>query len=874
MIWRRLAWREIINTPKFSLFFVLNIALGLTGFITVSALKSSVDQSLSGKSREILGADIAVSAFRTLTQEEIAGFDALVPRGTQTAEESGWVSMVAAVTDGSDLPPPARLMEIRAVDPTFPFYGEITFTGEDGKSSNDAIFRRMEYESIALAAPELYFQLDLKPGQVVKIGDQVFRLAGTIVSDPSTSSASFSIAPRIYIGRNWAKQTGLIQMGSRITHARQYALPNQTTESAQGSSQRDLEIKFKDFAKTRSDLRVRSHTSATDELGRILKFLGDYLGIIALVAIILSGIGGNFLILAHVRTKIRDLAILQSIGARPSSARWIIGWQLIILGFGGAVCAVVIAAILLPSIREILAPFLGTAIKVTIQNDSVITALIMGTLGTPIAALPVFVHLEGMSAATLFREHQDPSRIKPLGWLMAALPSTAIIFGLASWQARSPKAGILFLIITGIAILILAGSGILLLRSLEPISNLIKQKTGRKSWPILMALRHTRRSGQTLMVSFVTLGLCAALISAVPQVQAILTSELTSSDKTLLPGLFLFDIQPEQELPLQQFLESRNLSPGSFAPLIRARLDRINDKITGETFDNIPGTRERQTEEQFKNRTYNLSVRGRLTASEALAAGREFETVRYDPKKQDIPEISLEKRFAERTRINLGDTLEFNVQGVTVKGKVVNFRRVRWASFQPNFFVQFQEGVIDDAPRTYLGTVGQTDFDTTQKLQRELAQSFSNVSIVDVKSSVTRILAISQQVALAITAMALLCLLAGMGVLTAITLQQSRARSYETAILKVLGATFREVYTRVLGEAAIVAFFAASTGLVISFGIAWVLSVFIFDGVWVFAATAAVIPALLIFALTLFITMATSRIALGTNARELLQSDP
>ena len=204
---------------------------------------------------------------------------------------------------------------------------------------------------------------------------------------------------------------------------------------------------------------------------------------------------------------------------------------------------------------------------------------------------------------------------------------------------------------------------------------------------------------------------------------------------------------------------------------------------------------------------------------------------------------------------------------------MVNLRRVRWASFQPNFFVQFQEGVIDDAPRTYLGTVGQTDFETTQKLQRELAQSFSNVSIVDVKASVDRILNISQQVALAITAMALLCLLAGMGVLTAITLQQSRARSYETAILKVLGASFREVYVRVLGEAAIVAFFAAFTGLAISFGIAWILSVFIFDGVWVFAVSAAVVPALLIFTLTLIITMAASRIALGTNARNLLQSE-
>ena len=160
MIWRRLAWREIINTPKFSLFFILNIALGLTGFIAVNALKASIDQSLAGKSREILGADITVSAYRPLTPEETAGFDALVPQETRIAEESGWVSMVSArSTRDAPTAPPARLMEIRAVDPTFPFYGELTFTGEDGQPSSAAIFRRMETEALALAAPELYFQL-------------------------------------------------------------------------------------------------------------------------------------------------------------------------------------------------------------------------------------------------------------------------------------------------------------------------------------------------------------------------------------------------------------------------------------------------------------------------------------------------------------------------------------------------------------------------------------------------------------------------------------------------------------------------------------------------------------------------------------------
>lgn len=874
MIWLKLAWREIINTPKFTLFFVLNVALGLTGFITVDALKSSIDQSLSSKSQEILGADLAVSAFRDLDESETAVFDALVPPGTRIAKETGWASMVAAIQPDDREAPAARLMEIRAVDVNFPFYGKIEFESADGSPSTEPIFEKMSVEPLAIASPELFFQLGLRVGDSVRIGEQTFRLAGKITNDPSTSSASFAIAPRIYIGQSWDSRTGLIQLGSRVVRTRKYAIPAQALRTPTGEIDLDdIETRFKEYAKSRSDIRVRSHMSATDELGRMLKFLGDYLGIVALVAVILSAVGGNFLILAHLRSKIRDLAILQSVGASPFASRVIVGWQMVILGACGAFSASIIAAMLLPTVRQVLAPFLGSAIRLGIQPDSVVTAFILGCVGTPVAGLPVFLHLGRMNAATLFREHLVPTGIRGRQWILAAIPSILVIFGLASWQARSLRTGVIFLVITGLAMLILSASGLLLLKSLGPVMRSIQHLNHRLTWPLVLALRQTRRSGQRILVTFVTLGLCAALISAVPQMRAVLTSELTSTGTTVLPGLFLFDIQPGQEKTLEEFLVERKLPPGDLSPLIRARLETIDGQSVSETFDKIPGTRERETEERFKNRTYNLSVRGKLSDSEVITEGRDFSSPHFNPETQDLPEISIEKRFSERTGIKIGNILEFNIQGIPVKGRVVNLRRVRWASFQPNFFVQFQKGVIDDAPRTSLATVPKSDFESTQLLQRELAQKFPNISIVDVKSSVDRILAISDQVALAITAMALLCLVSGLGVLTAIILQQSRARAFETAVLKVLGASFREVYVRTVGEAAIIAVFAASCGLVISFGIAWVISVVIFDGVWVFAARAAALPAILITLVTILVTVASSRFALGARARELLQSD-
>jgi predicted lysophospholipase L1 biosynthesis ABC-type transport system permease subunit len=108
---------------------------------------------------------------------------------------------------------------------------------------------------------------------------------------------------------------------------------------------------------------------------------------------------------------------------------------------------------------------------------------------------------------------------------------------------------------------------------------------------------------------------------------------------------------------------------------------------------------------------------------------------------------------------------------------------------------------------------------------------------------VTRILAISDQASLAITVMAIMCLIAGLAVLISITIQQSRKRAFETAILKVLGASFKAIYVRTFCEAALIALFASFCGFAISFGIAWILSTFVFDGSWVFAVKDAAAPA-------------------------------
>src|SRR5262249_31689239 len=154
-------------------------------------------------------------------------------------------------------------------------------------------------------------------------------------------------------------------------------------------------------------------------------------------------------------------------------------------------------------------------------------------------------------------------------------------------------------------------------------------------------------------------------------------------------------------------------------------------------------TREAQQERDFKNRTFNLTYRSELSESETLAVGKDFSPIPYEWETADeLPEISLEVRFANRLKIHLGDSMSFDVQGVPVEGRVVLMRRVKWLSFQPNFFVQFQPGVFNDAPKSFLASIPKLEAAEKDVLQNEIVRRFPNISVIDVSQAIARINAV------------------------------------------------------------------------------------------------------------------------------------
>ena len=843
--------REIRIQKRLSLLFVLNISLGLSGFIALDSFRHSIENSLNLRSRSVLGADLGISSRRPIGKELLAVAKAQVKPETEQSQMIELYSMVANSQGNS------RLIQIRAIDFNYPFYGalELKNSGAQGRGENRVIHQ----QPTAWVYPEILLQLNVKVGDTIKVGDSDF-VIGDVVENDAAAGITTSMAPRLYIGLQHLKSTGLINGQSLAWYSHLFHLPNQTDQQLD-----ELESHLKKHPNTPEGTRIYSHRSASEQLGRLLNYLSDYLGLVALSALFLSGVGTTFLFRSYFNSKIYQTAILLSLGVTPRVVFFATLTQVALLGLIGALPAIGLSLLLVPAIAKITAQLLPVQLLVQIPPSTLVLALLMGLLGSVLVCLPIARRISDLKPAILFRGASSLGTKWGIRTLFAALPALISFWALAVWQAHSWMVGSLFVALFLGSGLILGLAGFGFLRAMDRISSSLPRL-------LRLATRDLARHPLTSLTSFLALGLGLLLLNLVPQIQTSLESELEHPEQSRLPSLFLFDIQEEQLAKLKVIVKDFGSHLQQISPLVRARLSQVN----GQKFEKKSQagfTREEEREAQFRNRGFNLTYRERLSESETIIAGKDFS----GPFKENldmVPEISIEKRFADRLGLKLGDLLTFDIQSVPITGKIINLRMVKWTSFQPNFFVQFQPGVLDPAPKTFLATLPKLDLATRASLQNEIVSKLPNVSLIDVSRLVQRLMEITQQMSWALQFMALLCLLAGFLVLYSISSHQVQSRSWEMNLLKVLGGSPKFVRRFFLIQFAIIALASSTLGVLISIGVSYILSKLLFESLWVWQWEVPLISLISVVALSWGVTHLAARRVLAQKPSQLLQSGP
>jgi putative ABC transport system permease protein len=674
----------------------------------------------------------------------------------------------------------------------------------------------------------------------MRLGETAFRITDVVEGDPSLSTSGTALAPKVYIGQGFIAGTGLIARGSRISHALLVKLP---PEGGGTPSEADVVRKLRPMLRriAPGELRVRTHTDASEELSRLLIYLNDYLGLVALVALFLSALGAAYLYRSFLGRRTKDIAILLSIGGSVELTRRVYLAQLVLLGLAASMLTAVLMKLLVPLMPLAFGNLVPKDMPVAVPAASLALAVLMGAGGSVLFCWPLLLRLGGVKPATLFQEAAQPPFDLSRRALLAWLPALVVYWGLAVWQAHSLRTGSLFIGLFLGCGLVLTLVGLALVRALARVATGARHA---RRFALEMAALNLARHRAATLACFLAISLGAMLLNVIPQVRVVLDHELSQPSGERLPSLFLIDTQDEQVEPLQAKLAALGTRLAFLSPLVRARLSTLKGRPvgvngTGEPVEQTAQTREDEQESRMQNRGYNLSYRAELSSSEELVAGRPF-SGRYDEAAGKPAEISVEVDFANRLGVGLGDRMGFDVQGVEVEGEIVSLRRVRWTSFQPNFFVLFQPGVLDEAPKSYVAAIpelarGGDELAAKVRVQTELVRAFPNISIIDVGNTVSRILDIIAQISAALAFMAGLSLIAGIAVLFAIASYQAQQRMHDTTLLKVLGAGFGRLRAITMTEFGLLGAAAAGLGAAISVGVSWALSTYLFESPWTFA---------------------------------------
>jgi len=794
----RMAWRETRGARRHFVYFLACISLGVAALVGVGSLADSLDAMVGRSAKSLMGADVEIRSTQPLARDSVAALAGLEREGIAVTRVRELVAMAQA---GVDARARTQLIELKAVEPGYPFYGRLLADPDRPLSS-------LVGRGRALVHPSLLPRLGLAVGDQLRVGDLDFTISGVITQEPDRALGLLSLGPRVLVAGEDLDRAGLVRPGSRVRYRTLIMLP----EGRDVEAFRDaLAERLPDLA-----LRILTYAQAQPGLRRFWAQLTMYLGLTGLVALMVGGIGVAVSVNAFVREKLPTIAVLRCLGAGWRHVFAIYLLQTALLGLAGSLIGAALGSALQPLLAPVLARLLPLPLSFALSPRAVLSGLAMGVGVTLLFSLWPLLEVRRVRPALILRSPVEPILSGPRPWPAALIIVTGL-GALALWQAGSWKIGGLF--IGGLA----AALCLLTFCARLVIAVSRRARPGSLIWRQGVANLH--RPGSQAGAVLVSLGLAVMLIVSVALLDLCLRRQLTHRSPATAPAFFFIDVQPDQAEPFSRLVSgwSDGVAP-ELVPVVRSRLAAVNGAPIA------PEARTRRDEVWHLTREYVLTWAAEPPDHNPVVAGRWWTPAEAGRE----PLISVEEEIAKQLGVGLGGTLTFDIQGVPVTARVVNLRRVDWESLNSNFFVIFSQGALDGAPTTYIATARIRPHDES-RVQSAVVAAFPNVTPIPVREVLERVVSVLDQIALAMRLVAALSVLSGLVVMAGALGITRRQRLHQSVILKALGAT-RAFVARVFAvEYALLGAGAGVGGTVLAAVLAWAVLRFGLDVAWSWA---------------------------------------
>ncbi|MGX1126044.1 ABC transporter permease [Pseudomonas sp. HLS-6 TE3448] len=740
-----LAFRQLLRDARAGelrvLFFALVIAV--TASTAIGYFGARLNGAMLLRATEFLGADLVLQGSAPASTAQInAGID----QGLEHARVVEFSSVIAADSG-------IQLSSVKAVDNNYPLRGELrsaaephaTETPGTGPAPGEAWV-----ESRLLAA------LNLKIGDSIDVGMKSLRMSRVLTYEPDRAGNFYSLTPRVLINLADLDATGVVQPGSRVTYRDLW----RGVPAALSAYQQAIKPALA------AHQQLLNSRDGNRQIGGALGKAERYLNMASLVAVLLAGVAVALSASRFASRRFDASALLRCLGLSRRQALSLFCLQLAMLGG---------AATLSGALLGWLAQFgLFQLLKGLLPNEippggiaPALAGIATGLVALAGFALPPLAALGRVPPLRVLRRDLLP--VPSSSWLVYGAALFAL--GLIMWRL-SLDLLLTFALLGGglIAALLLGGLLLLGLRSLRRLL-----ANAPLAWRLGLGqlLRHPLgAAGQSLAFGLILLAM--ALI-------ALLRGELLDTWQNQLPkdapNYFALNILPDDKADFAHRLSEFSAQAAPLYPVIPGRLTHINGQAVQQIVSKD------STGDRAIQRDLSLTWAADLPQGNALVSGQWWQAT---PPADALPGVSVEADLAASLKLKLGDHLTFSIGGMEREALVSSLRTVNWDSFQPNFYMIFQPGTLQNLPTTYLTSFYLAPGHDAQLVA--LSRAFPAVTILQVDALLNQLRSILGQVTLAVEYVLLFVLAAGLAVLFAGLQATLDERIHQGALLRALGA--------------------------------------------------------------------------------------
>ena len=736
---------------------VLAILVAVGGMTAVGFFTDRMQRALVEQSVEMLGADLVLASSAALRAELVHEAQRL---HLSTATTLSFPSVVLA----GERP---QMVDVKAVDAGYPLRGALRTApaAELPEQTTHDIPARGE----VWVEPRLLTLLGLAPGERLSLGASQFRVARVLRVEPDRGGDMFSLGPRVLLNSADVARTRLVLPGSRVSY--RLLLSGEPGQIAAFRAWAQPHLKpgerLMDVRDARPELKVAMERSE------------KFLGLAALVSVLLAGVAVAVATRRYVERHLDGSALLRCFGATQARVVALYGLQMLALGLIASLFGSLLGLAAQAALATLLAGLLGTALPAPSLGPLAI-GLLVGVVTLLGFSLPPLLRLKSVPPLRVIRRDLGPLPVRWFSVYGAALLAMGLLM---FWQVRDLS---LTLIVLGVTLATLAALGLMAWLLVKGLS-LLRAHAGF-AWRF--GLANIARRPNASIAQMLAFGLGLMVLLMLLLVRGDLLAAWLKRLPVDAPNHFLINVLPNDVARLKEFLVRAGVGghdgPNVF-PMVRGRLTHINDRpVSGADY----------ADDRARNlleREFNLSWSARLQEDNRVVAG-----TFWDAPARGLHELSVEKGLAETLGIKLGDALTYRILDRDVRASVTSLRSVEWDSFRANFFVLAPPGVLEEFPATWI-----TSFYLPAErkgVAGELVRAFPSVTVIDLEAIMTRVRGIMERVNLSIEVVFVFTLLAGLMVLYAAIQATQDVRLHETAILRALGASRARLIAGLLAE--------------------------------------------------------------------------